>query len=72
MKFSFTFKTPDVTDSISKYDVEYYMEENPHFETADEAIDDIQNFLSKWLKYGELVTITFDTVAQTAVVCKNK
>lgn len=72
MKFSITFKTPDVTDSISKYEVKDYMEENPSFETPGEAILDIQKFLSKWLRYGELVTIEFDTVAKTAIVCKNK
>lgn len=72
MKFSITFKTPDVIDSISKYDVEYYRKENPHFETDEEAVEDIRDFLSKWLRYGELVTIDFDTVAQTSVVKKNK
>lgn len=56
MKFTLTFKTPDVTDEINELDADY---------------DDIlsaKDLADKFVQYDEYVTIQFDTETQTAVV----
>lgn len=54
MKFQLTFKTPDAMDQLN-----LETEEQKH---------DITVFLEKWVKWGELVTIEFDSVRGTAKV----
>ena len=54
MKFSLTFKTPDVVDQLDDLD--------------DKKRNDAKNFLEKWIEYGEYVTIDFDTKLTTAKV----
>jgi len=58
MKFSLTFKTPDVTDQV---DV-----------PAGQKKEAIEDFLRKWLEYGEYVTLDFDTELGTAVVRRQR
>ena len=54
MKFTLTFKTPDVLDQL-----EGELEETKAREFADH-----------WIKYGEYVTIDFDTTTETVEVRK--
>jgi hypothetical protein len=60
MKIKVTFKTPDATDHA----VEYLNE--------DEAAE-MREFLSRWIKHGEYVTIEFDKSDGSARVipCKS-
>jgi len=53
MKFSLSFKTPDVTDQI---------------EGSEDEIESAREFLERWLEYNEYVTIDFDTKKGTATV----
>lgn len=74
MKFRITFKTPDVVeDSISEFSYGSLSEEfgpnHPDFDEQREIMEDeLHNIISKWVKYGEMITIEFDTVAKTATV----
>ncbi len=55
MKFTVTFKTPDVLQCATADD-------------TDGELQDIEQIVAKFVKFDELVTIEFDTRAQTAVV----
>lgn len=48
-----SFKTPDVLDYVLKHEPD---------------AEGIEEKLSKWIKYGECITIEFDTEAMTAKV----
>lgn len=55
MTFRLTFKTPDVVDQLCEYmDVS--------------ELSDAVEFTRKFIKYGEYITIEFDTEKGTAVV----
>jgi hypothetical protein len=79
MKFTITFKTPDVLDGV----LEEYKE--THCEYCDEFYDGCVNCLQlverntkateaikacgeRFIKYGECISIEFDTDANTATV----
>lgn len=55
MKFTVTFKTPDVLQYATA-------------DATDGEQQDIKRTVAKFVKFDELVTIEFDTQAQTAVV----
>lgn len=55
MKIRVSFKTPDAVD--------YAIEDLP-----EEYRDSIKDQLSKWIQYGEYVTIEFDLDKETATV----
>lgn len=57
MKFSLTFKTPDVTDQLN--DIE---------DAEDRA--KAESMVEKFLEYGEYITVEFDTESQSATVKK--
>lgn len=58
MKFSLTFKTPDVIDQI--YDIP----------ASEDDIEECRKVAEMWLCYGEYITIQFDTEELTAVAVK--
>lgn len=53
MKFKISFKTPDAMEQV--YDLPEFAQENA------------RDFMQKYMKYGEYITIEFDTEAKTAV-----
>ncbi len=74
MKVRVTFKTPDaVQDSVDR-EVERAVDHvyRDGAESKQEAADDLRfqavRAISKWVKYGECVTVEFDTEAGTATV----
>lgn len=76
-KFDLTFKTPDVTENGGFYDacIDLMNERFVHGVSEEEKpyilldmSEELKKFLGKWLKYGECVTIEFDTEAGTAKV----
>jgi hypothetical protein len=67
MKLRVTFKCPDAVDCAIKDAVDALDL------TSDDAMDvseDIRGKVTPWIKYGEYVTIEFDTDANTATVVK--
>ena len=59
MKFQLTFKTPDVLDQLGEV-----LEENERDEAAVTA--------KKYLRYGEYLSVEFDTETQDATVIMEK
>jgi hypothetical protein len=87
MKFSLTFKTPDVLDQIHDLVKEEVREKKPYHteevyppeEQLEEDEDEIeermihvQASLEEWIEHGEYITIDFDTTKDTATVRKRK
>ncbi len=82
MKFQVTLKTPDAQDYAIESALEIVKNElQSQEENADSGLDpdDVEDYLSekkdelkeftdKWFRYGECVTIEFDTDTQTAKV----
>lgn len=79
MKFSVTFKTPDCLDSALEPYIDTHCENceqdaveceacDSLAEAACDKIADIKNVAEKFIKWGEYVTIEFDTEAKTASV----
>jgi len=75
MKFRITMKSPDAADCAIEdavgsalFDFEGTPEEEE--EKRAELTEEIGDFLGTWLKYGELLTVEFDTEANTATVMK--
>lgn len=69
MKFRVTFKTPDVvSDAIT----EHIERTRPGLE--DEEFDDefnrLDDFVDRWVRHGEYVTIEFDLTANSATVLR--
>lgn len=62
MKLYLTFKTPDIIFET----IREIRSENENL--SEEELSDIEDSLSKWIRYGECVTICFDTETTTAVV----
>jgi hypothetical protein len=52
MKFTLTFKTPDVATPLQHYD----------------NSEELERFTEKWLEYGEYIEVEFDTEEGTATV----
>lgn len=63
MKFQITFKTPNATDAIDAALDSFHDEEERERLKYDMTI-----LASKFIMYDEIVTIEFDTKAQTATV----
>jgi hypothetical protein len=83
MKFSLTFKTPDVLDyALSKYMDTHCQscEEHDQYcqdcialeENSLQAIARIKMFAKKFVQYEEYITIDFDTEEETATARKLK
>ncbi len=81
MKFTITFKTPDVvTDTVyDQIKMKMYQEEEDiselteeHYAEIEEQTDREKQKVAKWIKYGEYVTIEFDTDKGTATVQEAK
>lgn len=56
MKFSLSFKTPDVTDQIEMDDMD------------DATRSKVKSVLEKFLQYDEYCTVEFDSDTQTATM----
>jgi hypothetical protein len=56
MKYRVTFKTNDVLDQVEEE------------AKANEELDDLKEITRKYIKYGEYITIEFDTVSETVCV----
>lgn len=77
-KFCITFKDPDGVFEDVRDEVQRQVEE---FETkliedeidtlAEERTENLNSFLKTWVKWGEYLTVEFDTDAKTATVVKN-
>ena len=81
MRFNITFKTPDaiehaleeVGENFDHHD--FFTEDDPDEAMAlaiEEAEDDCREFLSKFIQYGETITIEFDSFSGTATVKRIK
>jgi hypothetical protein len=74
MKIRVSFKTPDVVENAIYGDLiqtfDEHNEETLHI--LKERAQEILNQLTKWVRYGESITIEFDTEAGTATVLENK
>lgn len=78
MKFQITFKTPDAVENAIEEIVPKVELGDFDDEEASEAdycrqktVDDLKEFVARWVRYGECVTIEFDTDNCTAVVVHN-
>lgn len=78
MKFSVTFKDPDGPyDSIqdaakAQVDAMTGIDEDEREGLLESRVGKLREFTGQWLKYGEYVTIEFDTEAGTATVVKDE
>lgn len=65
------FKTPDVTEQPVK-EAMLYTDFSDFGINTDEEIQDMEDFynrsLAKFIRYGECITVRFDTDKQTAIV----
>ena len=75
MKFKVTFKSPD---AVYQSTVDAASDAAHHIiddEERDQAMSDIRtdlmDFSDKWVRYGEYITIEFDTDNKTATVIPN-
>ena len=57
MKFTLSFKTPDVLDQLDLSD-----------EISEEDIEEGKALAEKFITYGEYIRIEFDTQTKTAIV----
>ncbi len=67
MKFTLNFKTPDVLEHAME-NLRDYMDESMDEDDKDELIEEAKNFASRWIEWGEGISVEFDTEAQTATV----
>lgn len=81
MKFTLTFKTPDVLEQLEDSACDLAMaaaddDADPDDEEIQEATaehqDTMRAFAKQWVKYDECITVEFDTEAKTATVMKVK
>ena len=82
MIITLTFKTSDVVDdavnSLMALQAPKTEQELEEFHNCDDNLvywredraAEIKQRLALWIKYGEIVTITFDLINETATVCK--
>ena len=73
MKFQLTFKTPDVANdlllSIEAKIVDADQDgDSDEFDRLVVLEKNIKDTLDKFIEYGELITVEFDTVEKTATV----
>lgn len=66
IKFEVTFKTPDAVDSA----IVWNLGPRPSFDDGEDGVlrDQMRRAAAKFVKYGEYVTVEFDTEAGTATV----
>ena len=87
VKFTLTFKTPDVLDQVKELVQAEVAAKNPYhteevyppeeqLEEDEDEIEErmihIQTSLEMWIKYREYITIEFDTTNDTATVVRRK
>ena len=76
MKFQVTLKDPDgpydtIQDEAKRQVSEIEgLDEDERESLVDERVKKMRDFSGPWLKYGEYITVEFDTEAGTAVVVK--
>lgn len=74
MKFRVQFKDPDVVHDAAVEAAEAELEkmesldQEEREQLLDSRAEKLTDFASTWVKYGEYITIEFDTEAKTAVV----
>lgn len=76
MKIRLSFKTPDVIDNWINLWLEDLQPEPSEIEDYDldpegwfdAKREEMRTFMGRWVKYGEVVTLEFDTESQTAIV----
>lgn len=73
MKFRITMKTPDcaaqnIEDVVGSALFNFEGTPEEEEEKSQELTAELTQFLEKWIKYGELAVIEFDTEAGTAKV----
>ncbi len=72
MKITVHMKTPDAVHYAMEAVAEREPSSEPDDELRDERIADAKDALDKWFKYGECLSIEFDTEAMTATVLPAK
>lgn len=76
MKFKVTFKDPDVVyDAITdaaKESIPDCITDEEREALAELRRDELSEFTSKWVRYGEYITLEFDSEAKTATVVPSK
>jgi len=79
MKFRITFKDPNGVDyniqEVVSSILGSYFDELDGYElenVVSEKTLDIEEFIQKWVKWKECITIEFDTIAGTATVVESK
>lgn len=68
VKFSVIFKTPDAVE----YATERLLQDVSNYETREELRQDIKEVTDKYIKYGEYITVEFNTEDKTATVVERK
>ena len=74
MKFKVTLKDPDgfydcITDAVeSSLNGTTFSDEEEFEKISEIRRENIKTAISKWVEYGEYITIEFDTTAGTATV----
>jgi hypothetical protein len=73
MKFKITFKDPDgpfqgLTDAANFYATNLGLPPEEHTLILEHKYEEFVDFISKWVEYGEYITIEFDTEEGTAKV----
>lgn len=78
MKFQVTFKDPDVVDDAcddagkESAATVASLSESERADLAESRADEFKALTRRWCRYGEYVTIEFDTEAETASVVRCK
>lgn len=67
MNIRITFKTPDALEHAINDAIEAEGEKIGNSE-REEMIEEIKDMASRWIKYGECITVEIDTEEQTCVV----
>ena len=72
MKFKITFKTPDAVDMAIEEAINTetasIVEETEYYQVSEDLDIEAYNLTEKFDKYGELITVEFDTEKGTAIV----
>ena len=68
MKFTLTFKTPDVLDQIGLIEPDRFCNNEEVWNEYDVKKAEVDKVVSKFITYGEYVSIEFDSEAMTAIV----
>lgn len=78
MKFTVTFKDPDVVHDAIERAIKASLEPQEGLDDeeveaiVEQRMEEIEDSIKKWVKYSEYVTIQFDTDAGTAAVLPNR